>query len=255
MLTAIAVIGFSLLVFGYFVPSSLPGRFVHTLLSVVGWEAKAFKERNALANYNAAIERRSHQLSNGIGGAGEYDALISSREREQKYLLDSIDTAESRIDVLDSDGVDDRDPRKVRLGGELIRLQERLEIVNGELERYRTTRQSLVGTLQTAAQSVTDGRRKAQELAADLRASEIEQQATAQAMGVDLTSGHDTLSDAERIVQERIDRNRGTAAATRDVLGQGSADQALDARVREKKVTGFLEARRAAKVRGTTATQ
>lgn len=246
MLYAFAFLTVAFLLVGYFSPSSIPGKFVWGTLDSLNLAGDNYKARHAIANYRGAVGRKATTLGSGIEHAGNYQALIASATREKTQKLEEAEELEAKLDLLDGEGCPDDSPQKLRLGEQLIEVQARLERIDAALARYGATKESTRRLLVTAKDDVLKGRKRARELEQDYHASRTEAELARQASAFS-PDGHDTMDEAERLVQGQIDANRGRAAAFQDVLGVSDEDRSLDARLTARKTADFLKARRANK--------
>ena len=254
MLYILLATGFGLLLlFGYAVPNSIPGKFLWAFLNALGMAGDKYKARNSIANYNAALNRTGRQVGSGAMSAGEYEALIASRTREKGELQDEADQIEAELDVLDDEKVPDTDPQKVRKGERLIEVQNRLENIDADLKRYGQTQQNTITMLRESKDKVIKGQRRARELEQDLNMSETESRLARMNSAFNPDAGHDTMDEADRLVQEQIDKNRGRTKVFQEVMGEPGEDRDLKDKVTARKTANFLAARRAQKT-GTDTT-
>lgn len=247
MVTAILTVAALILAFGYFVPGSIPGKFVWGTLNALGMAGDSYKARHSVANYKAALARTGREVGSGAEAAGGYEALISSRTREKGELMDEADTIEAELDVLDEEGRPDTDPQKVRKGERLMEIQSRLSDIDADLKRYGQTQQNTIAALRSSKDKVLKGQRRARELEQDLSMSETEQRLARESAAFNPDAGHDTMDEADRLVQEQIDKNRGRAKVFQEVMGEPQEDRDLTQKVTARKTANFLAARRANK--------
>lgn len=236
---------------GYFAPNSIPGKFVWGFLNVLGMAGDNYKAAHSIANYRAANKRKASEIGRGAENAGDYEALIQSRTREKGTLMDEADELEDAIDQLDNEGVSDDHPFKSVRGERLLQIQDRLAKINEDLNRYGSTQANTLALLRRGKEDVINGERRERELTEDYKASQTEVALARSTASFHPDSGHDTQKEAEDLVQQQIDKNRGRARVFQDVMGDSSGeDQALKDRITARKTKDFLAQRRAQKAGG-----
>lgn len=246
MIYVIGVLIVSLLLFGYAFPSSLPGKFVWTLLNVFGAAGDSYKARHSIENYRGSLRQKAAELGRGVQNAGDYAALIAAATREKSRKMTEAELLEQKLDLLDSEGVPDDDQQKCQLGEQLLAVQNRINVLDENLKRYGATDASARAMLVQVKEEVINSEQRARELEQDYKMSETEARLVQQSSTVNV-GGHDTLAQAEQIVQDQIDRNRGRASAFQEIMGKPSADRDLERRLTTKRTSEFLAKRRSQK--------
>jgi chromosome segregation ATPase len=228
---------------GLIFPNSVAGKFIWTAINALGMAGDKYKERNAIANYRAAVSSAGQEVGNMASTAGEYDALISSRKREREGLENKRDTLGVEIDVLQEEKSDD-DPQIVSRATRLMQINNRIEAIGKDIEKYETSKSNLVNKLRTSVTTVTEGQRKAKELETDLKLSQDAARLASSEVAFNVDGSRDSMTQSERILLEQIEKNLGKASVISQISGTSDEDKQLQLKVEAKKAANFLAARR-----------
>jgi phage shock protein A len=249
LIISVTVFVFFLLGVAVVSPGSLPGRVLGTFLGVIGLKVRRFEQNNSLGRFDRSLAQENDRLLDGVKGLGGVQALVASLERELQVVQAKVDDAEARLDVLESQGVGDDDPRMIALATRLSKDQARLNYLNENLARNRTKLDELRGGLRDAHAQLRDAAGERDQYATDLETARAERTVNDALSGFRMP-GASGLGDARRDLQAQVDRERGTNEAMQDVFGPSAADRDLDKAVAATNAKKLLEARRARRLSG-----
>ena len=178
---------------------------------------------DAVAVYQAEVDKSSEELESAGEGLEKYRTLVTKLERQVATGEQKEVTFTTKIKTLLGE---DNENKAAEYAAELQRVRSKLVTDRKQLESYQSTYQDNIKKVNFANQKIKQAKDKVTQLGADLELSKVEAETAklAQHFNTSTSSIGNGLNEIEEEIQRQIDANRAKGQVIHD-LSQDGMDQ------------------------------
>lgn len=182
--------------------------------------ANAIRGYDPIAEMQLEYDRSVAQLKEGREGLAQYRALVERVQRQVDHQAKTVGALEAKIKAYLNAG--DRESA-AKFALDLRRAKEDLAENQKQLDIHEQAYQNNLLKIKHAIAKLDDVKHKISKYDADLKLSRAEAEITQIASQFNFNVTTD-FGQAEQLIQDQIDKNRGRVRVAADLSGEGLAD-------------------------------
>jgi phage shock protein A len=196
------------------------GKLWHAIASQFNKLANAIRGYDPIAQMQYEYDRSIEQMKEGREGLAQYRALVERVTRQVDNQRKQVSTIEAKIKAYL--GAGDRDTA-AKFALDLKRAKDDLAENERQLALHEQAYNNNLLKIKHAVQKLEDVKHKITKYDADLKMSRAEAEMSQLATQFNFNVTTD-FGQAEQVLQDQIDRNRGRVRVAADLSGEGVED-------------------------------